>query len=202
MTYPAVKLLLPTLPVELYSTAIEQCKNVQVNQTRFDKIKNRYADDVTLASQQEISISDDLILMLRQIYGKIFEGGIVIDLSVIVPNGSVASAMPPHCDRHRRVNLLYPLSTGGPDVVTCFYKEHRPDTDLSTGINRLYSELNLECKIQLHANTWYAVDAQQFHSVENIIDNRCLLTMVLIYNPSYTDFIKQYKHLIDYSSLI
>jgi hypothetical protein len=103
---------------------------------------------------------------------------------------------PPHCDRYRKVAVNYIIQTGGSNVLTCFYKNRRTNSNLETAENSRYENVILDFKIRLPEQIWHTYDVQTYHSVENIETKRIILSLYLENNLNYNDFIESHKQLL------
>lgn len=90
-----------------------------------------------------------------------------------------------HTDRVRRVAINYIIDTGGDNVITSWYRErgqslHRPYKaagEVIAGRNHIeYSDLELLESVQFEANSWYMIQTDVIHDVQNITSNRVSLT--------------------------
>lgn len=91
-------------------------------------------------------------------------------------NHPAPASYPPHTDVGKLFSLNYIVSVGGPNVKTVFYKKDG-DYFNKTGLIATYSELEKTKEYTTELYNWYAVNVNQFHSVENIIDNRIVLSL-------------------------
>jgi hypothetical protein len=192
---------LPAVPDKLADRLIAGCKLIEINQERLNRCKNRFTYPAPVAAQEYGNengvMSQDLIEELRSLYGKLFKGGIISVYGLAKNVAGLPSLTPPHTDRSRRVAINYLLQTGGTNVTTTFYAERNSDdADLSVSRHLPYEQATVESKVILLEKKWHCFNAQQLHSVENIETERYYLSLVLIHNNSYEDFINYYSHLL------
>ena len=134
---------------------------------------------------------------IQQLYGKYFNENLVAVVGKLENTGGVQLAeAPPHCDRARYVAINYLIKSGGSNVLTCFYNEHRSNDDLTMAENVKYNQITLNCKVCIPERQWHSYDVQYVHSVENIENTRLLFSIVPISNPNFDTFQKKYKDLI------
>jgi hypothetical protein len=87
---------------------------------------------------------------------------------------------PPHTDRVRNVGINFYIDAGGDNVTTVFYDKHDPIDDKVGGNVMPYLNLQPVNQYLFDTNNWYVIDTRQFHSVENILTSRCILSLSLI----------------------
>lgn len=103
---------------------------------------------------------------------------------------------PPHCDRQRKLAINYIITTGGFDVLTCFYHNQRINQNLEVAENGLHDNISLNFQIRLPDQIWHTYDVQTYHSVKNIETKRIILSLLLEDNIDYNNFINLHKHLL------
>jgi hypothetical protein len=96
------------------------------------------------------------------------------------PIDSKSSTQIVHSDVKRKTVLVYIIDTGGDNVVTTWYREK--DKNLYRGkesgfklcdtgfVN--YDDLDIIESVKLEKKTWYALDGEILHDVDNIISER------------------------------
>jgi len=142
----------------------------------------------------------NIIKEIQHIYSEYFYGGFYGFLgkakNLLQDTNAVT---PPHCDRIRQVGINYLLSLGGNNVVTSFYNEKRVNYNLSKGENLDYNKVSLSSQFVFPQEKWYTFNAQKYHSVENIEDERYYFSLIPNLNPTFKKFNKKYKHLITWT---
>lgn len=196
-----VYLDLPPVPEDLKNAVKEVCEKITFSSDRLSRVKSYYSKDMPAAAQeydteQVPPLDKDIILEFRKIYGDIFTGGIVLALGAAKCLSDSPAVTPPHCDRIRRVAINMLLDTGGDRVVTTLYKQTRQGHDLSAGENLDYDKVDIIDQQVVPQDTWYAFDAQRYHSVENITSTRYYLSLSPLYNLEFSEFIKKYHYLV------
>ena len=197
---------LPILPDKLADRLIAGCKLIEISQERLNRCQNRFTYTAPIAAQEygneNAQLHQDIIEELRSLYGCFFKGGIMSVYGLAKNVSTQPSVTPPHTDRARRVAINYLLQTGGTNVTTTFYtKRNSNDADLSFSRHLPYEQATVESKVILTEKKWHCFNAQQLHSVENIETERYYLSLLLIHNNSYEDFLKHYSHLLTDSPL-
>lgn len=114
---------------------------------------------------------------------------------VVTSTDYITSYYRPHSDAHRKLGLNYILESGGEHVTTTMYtKVDNSDSQLASVCD--YEDVTPLRSYKLQENVWYGLEANRYHSVDNIQTPRLLLTISFA-ELSYTDFIIKYSHLID-----
>lgn len=128
--------------------------------------------------------------LVRQEYQKFFGKEIYPIIGVMTNTiENVQASYPPHSDRVRTIGINYYIELGGDNVQTVFYDKHDPIDDTIGGHVEPYENLKPLSCIKFSKNTWYAIDSRQYHSVENILTKRYLLSLSFI-NTDYTELTK------------
>lgn len=83
----------------------------------------------------------------------------------------------PHTDRVRTVAINFYIEIGGSNVTTVFYDKQDPSDDLVGGNMLSYEQLNKVGEQHFVQDVWYMFHTRQFHSVENIENDRVILTL-------------------------
>jgi hypothetical protein len=108
---------------------------------------------------------------------------------------SKLSYLPPHIDNVRTLSLNYVISEGGKNVLTTMYKTTAQNVTKSAIQMELYDNLEIDVAVKTVANNWYAIDIQNYHSVDHIENQRVILT--LSFNHiNYDYFTSKYEHLL------
>lgn len=103
---------------------------------------------------------------------------------------------PPHSDRTRIFALNYYLQEGGDNVQTVMYKTHdNYDSGIGTGKIYKYQDLAIDKIYHLRMKQWYALNARQAHSIENIVSRRIIFTLSF-HNISFFEFCEYYKDFV------
>lgn len=104
---------------------------------------------------------------------------------------------PPHSDRTRIFALNYYITEGGNNVETIMYDRY-DDYISGQGTGKIfkYNELTLDKTYHLKTNQWYALNARQVHSIENILTQRIILT-ISFHHLNFFEFCNKYQNLID-----
>ena len=105
---------------------------------------------------------------------------------------SVDSFYLPHVDKRRFISLNYYTELGGDNVTTSFYNEIGP-YDLS-GDSCTYDDVTPYSNEIYEKDTWYCLDVNRYHSVENINTTRIALALSFS-TINISDFYKKYNHL-------
>jgi hypothetical protein len=103
---------------------------------------------------------------------------------------------PPHTDRTRIFALNYYIEEGGDNVTTISYQTH-DDFISGEGTGKIfkYEDLTIDTVYHLKMNQWYALDARQVHSIENIKTTRLIFTLSFL-NLTFFEFVDEYKHFL------
>ena len=107
---------------------------------------------------------------------------------------SELSFLPPHIDSVRCLNLNYIICEGGKNVLTTLYKTTTPKVTKNVIQMGTYETLEIDFKVKTVANNWYAMDIQSYHSVDNIENQRVILS-ISFNNINYDYFKNKYEHL-------
>jgi hypothetical protein len=190
---------LPQLPPELSQALTTICNNVQTRNTVTPWLKDFHAP-VPVASQEygnaRTQIPVEIMQKILLFYKSYLQEDFLPILAVTDNILGTPSCTPPHCDKYRKTAINYLLSLGGNSVTTSFYKQTRQSSSLDLAEHLCYRDVDVETQHVLPLQQWHAFDVQTFHSVENITDRRCILSLVLKSNPDFVQFVKQYQHLI------
>lgn len=192
---------LPQLPIWAKKELLALCNTIEISESRALKWKSFFPTTYNLAAQEYgteavSQIPDALLNELKNIYGKFFMGGANIGVAASVSINGTPSVIPPHCDRVRRTAINYLLDLGGDQVTTTFYKQQRSTNDLSLSENVIYDAVEPLESVQIPRDVWHTFDPQRFHSVENITGRRHYLSLYPIFNPSFSDFCREYHDMI------
>jgi len=191
---------LPQLPDKIYNKLVEICYSTVLNeQSRLWTHDFHRGELVVAGHEGGIVVPDDLLVKdLDLLYKDYFPGQeLLFTISRTSNVVGQKSILPPHCDRKRKLAINYVLKTGGSQVLTCFYKEHRSTPTLDTAENRYYKDLTFDFLEVLPEKTWHCFDVQTFHSVNDIETDRFLLMINLrTTNPSIEEFSLKYKNLM------
>ena len=104
------------------------------------------------------------------------------------------SCLPPHIDSVRTLNLNYIISEGGENVLTTMYKTDIPKVTKNMLQMESYQNLEIDFSVKTIANNWYAMDIQNYHSVDNIENERVILS-ISFSHINYDYFKNKYEHL-------
>ena len=74
------------------------------------------------------------------------------------------------------------------------YKTTIPKVTKSTIQMETYENLEIDFAVKTNANTWYVMDIQNYHSVDNIENQRVILS-ISFNNINYDYFKNKYEHL-------
>ena len=123
----------------------------------------------------------EVTLQALKEYQQFFKHKLYPTIGIITnTKNDIPACYPPHTDRVRTASVNFYIDTGGDNVCTVFYDKHDPINGKVEGRVLPYSELQPTSQYQFDNSTWYVVNTQQFHSVENILTSRCMLTLSLI----------------------
>ena len=129
-------------------------------------------------------------------YQKYFTEPITPLVGVIHNTESTPASYPPHSDRVRIVGVNYYIDLGGDNVETVFYNKVDPEDDNIGGHVLSYDNLPEVHSIEhFTSGPWYALAARRYHSVENILTSRCLLTLC-VKSPTFEKFLINYRHML------
>lgn len=119
--------------------------------------------------------------IVKQEYQKFFTKEIFPIIGVMTNTvKNLPASYPPHSDRVRTVGINYYIDLGGDNVQTIFYDKHDPLTDKIGGHVEPYENLKSLSTIKFTKDIWYAIDTRHYHSVENIMTKRYLLSLSFI----------------------
>jgi hypothetical protein len=190
---------LPQLPDDLNLQLIDFCKQVKTRD-HITPWLAEFHDYIPIASQEYGNERTQLPLWMAQqivqLYKPYFQENFLPILAV-TDNiyDCVPSCTPPHCDKFRKTAINYLLTKGGLNVETVFYEERRSDNVFDVAEHKKYHEVTFLEKYVLPEQQWHAFDVQTFHSVENITNRRCILSLILQSNPEFDDFMLKYSAL-------
>lgn len=193
---------LPKPPVALATQLINCCQQIPLFEEHRIWVDNFHRNEIPVAAHEygtkDTALSAEIQNQVREVYQKFFPNTTVSAVVGKIKNVlAVPSQSPPHCDRARYVAINYLLELGGPDVLTVFYKESRHNPDLSSAANIYHKDVTVDFKTVIPLHQWHAYDVQHYHSVENIISERYLFSLLLDTNPTFADFRQRYENLID-----
>jgi hypothetical protein len=103
--------------------------------------------------------------------------------------------VPPHIDKYRSTALLFAIETGGTECTTSCYKTKHDLYIPNETIMVDYDSVEIISTTRTKPMTWYALNVQAYHSVENITDVRLLFSLSIPSLP-YDLFLKKYNHFI------
>jgi hypothetical protein len=189
-----VFLNIPPLPDFIENKLIDICKNIPTSQYGYGKFKSRYSQDINYAAHDCIQGYFDE--EIQNLYSNYFYGGVLEILTKTSNMGEGLSFLPPHCDPQRRTGVNYLLKSGGSNVKTTLYEEKRKKFNLVSPEHLNYDQVNVKEQHTLPIKKWYAFNAQRYHSVENVENERYYLSLGLLLNPSFKKFKKTYNNLI------
>jgi hypothetical protein len=142
--------------------------------------------------------AEPLDYLLQQEYGQYFTDTNIFAVVGVMQNLDLTLAcLPPHIDQKRALAINYYVELGGANVVTSFYDVKEP-TLSDAARNYRYNEVSKTGHYKFKSNQWYAFDAAQCHSIENIETKRLIIMIFRtdnIENYTITDFIKQNMHI-------
>lgn len=186
---------LPELPDHLRQILVDQVHACAVDYQQLEWCRSFFGIDHVADIQyanKNLQIDPDICADIRGIYAKFFHSEIVPVLGFHRCVDHHAVTMGPHCDRQRKLAINYLIELGGNDVKTRFYHECRDTPDMDRGLCRPERELTPLYDVCLPDKTWHVYDVQRFHSVHNITGTRALLSLVLVDNPDYAEFVSRY----------
>jgi hypothetical protein len=190
---------LPPLPDHVRDQILEICNSVETRQEINPWLAQFHAP-VAVASQEygnsRTQMPKDIVLTIISLYRKYFLEDFLPILAVTDNVAKVPSSTPPHCDKIRQTAINYLLTTGGEKVTTSFYQQTRHSADLNLADHLRYEQVTVDQQHVLPIDQWHAFDVQKFHSVENITERRCILSLVLKSNPSFHEFVAKYQTLV------
>lgn len=104
-----------------------------------------------------------------------------------------------HIDSTRCAGINWYLELGSSDPRMTFYNSYG-NVGSSTTVEKLYhteepNDQEIECQYKIEINKWYSLNAQQYHSGENIETKRLILVS-RFENSVYEEFIELYKHML------
>ena len=93
--------------------------------------------------------------------------------------------------------INYVVQSGGDDVITKFYKQIRKGSVFFDSENMKYGDADVHSEVKIPEHKWHCFNPHIYHSVENVENNRILLSVFLDDNPLYSDFKYKYQQLIE-----
>jgi len=104
-----------------------------------------------------------------------------------------------HIDSTRCAGINWYIELGSSDPRMTFYNSYG-DVGNNTTSEKLYvtkepANQEIECQFKIEVNKWYSLNAQQYHSGENIETKRLILVS-RFENSIYEEFMSLYKHLL------
>ena len=198
---------LPDPPAALANALVESCKQIPLFEEKRIWVDNFHRNEISIAAHEygtnDTALAQEILQEIQNVYQKFFPNtqvsAVVGKIKNVLPQPSQS---PPHCDRARYVAINYLLELGGPNVNTVFYKESRSNPDLSSASNIYYKDVTLDFKTVFPLHKWHAYDVQHYHSVENIVTERYLFSLLLSSNPTFTEFLQNYTDLINHKRSI
>lgn len=194
---------LPPLPAELEQEIVTAANSLAPDESGRQWVEQFHDNQIRAVShvygRGHTILSEHFQQELQRIYGPYFDNERLVGIVGKLENtyGSGLAESPPHCDRFRHFAVNYLLQSGGTNVLTCFYNEHRVGTDLTEAENGRYNNLTLDFKVCIPERIWHAYDVQYYHSVENIENARLMFSLVLASNPDFDTFKKNYKNILE-----
>lgn len=201
MSNKILLLNLPSLPTQIEQVLVETCRSIPLKEQDRQWVNLFHKNELPIAAHsyglQSAPIPKDVVEFIQQ-YLKAYFGQEELIMFVGILKNVVGqpSTSPPHCDRAREMAINYVLSTGGDNVQTCFYKEHREIHDITCAENKYYKDCTLDFKIKFPEKVWHAYNVQRYHSVENIEHERYLFSIKLKSNPTIDQFLVTHHHLV------
>jgi hypothetical protein len=195
-------LRLPQLPDDLFVEIKNIASVLEPDETGRQWVEQLHGYQINAVSQVYGRANTNLPIELQTEIHNIYYPYFGVAVTGVVGNLTNVShtsfaQSPPHCDRMRNVAINYIMQTGGSTVLTCFYKTGRQGTDTSTAMNALYSEVELDFKVQLPEKRWHTFNVQQYHSVEHIEHTRLIFSLILDSNPDIETFKTRYNDLFE-----
>jgi len=195
---------LPKLPVSVEQVLLATCESIPLKEQDRQWVNDFHKDQLPNAAhaygRQTAPIDQDVQCFIKDYYKNYFEEDLIMFVGLLKNVIGVPSISPPHCDRARHMSINYILSAGGNNVLTCFYTNTREIWDLSSAENKYYKDCTLDYKVKFPEKVWHAYNVQNYHSVENIEQSRCIFSILLAGNPTYEQFQNSHKGLIFDSS--
>ena len=128
-------------------------------------------------------------------YQSFFNVEVVPIIGIIKNTKTIPASYAPHSDKFRHITANFYIELGGSRVETIFYDKVDPIDDLVGGHIISYDDLPpITDRLMFESNEWYILPTRQYHSVENIENNRLILS--LSYIGIIEEFINSHKHLI------
>lgn len=187
---------LPDPSPKLLQAVREFCQSTPVNPRATEWLNE--CNSIDNAVEFFFELADPVNQVLRQEYGHYFPGADICALVGYMRSpGSEPACLPPHCDQARAMAINYYISTGGDNVITSYYDFNMPPL-METGRNYTYDQVTKVGHYKFKTNQWYAFDASQCHSVENIESDRVILIIGRVDDfDTYTinDFINENNHI-------
>lgn len=191
---------LPKLPIDVKTDLLDHYQQIFIDLSKIKWMNRFHEHSISIAAQEAGNENTKMPKKLREkilsIYQPFFSDPIDIFTTRTKNLLNVASCTPPHCDRLRKLAINYIVRTGGNAVNLTLYNENRKNNDLTAAENCKYSEVTIKNSVVLPEERWHCYGVQRFHSVENIETERYLLSILLMNNPDFEEFTKNYRHLI------
>jgi hypothetical protein len=199
IAHHVAKLNLPPVEPELAVELISYLKQVPL-----DLDKKRWLDEfhnhsINSAAHNFFFAPDHWQTRIKNLYQSYFDHEITVAFGIMKNVQDQPACLPPHSDRARGLAINYYLELGGSSVTTLIY-DKVISTNLDQATNMLYDDIGPALDQQQFDCTWYAYNVNQVHSVENILNERYILILMLQTLQSYNlnDFIVDYPNLIDH----
>ena len=192
---------LPRLDHSICQEIVTAAEKINPDFSSINWLENFHNNNIKAVSQiyarESAILSKSLQDKIRQQYQHYFSAPITPIFGVFenVYKDNLAEC-PPHCDRHRRLAINYIITSGGSNVLTCFYHNRRINQNLEVAENALHDNISLNFKVRLPDQVWHTYDVQTYHSVENIETKRIILSLYLEDNIDYKNFVNLHNHLM------
>lgn len=190
-----LELQLPTPSTELISEVIAASNLQKINEMHVERIAKINDYKINIAACSYFSSAEILDLAITE-YGPLFDEQFNgIGLSLTNPNPSIISHYPPHADRARSAAINFIIWTGGENVTTTAYDRYGSYETREGALHWYDPELVQTGQRRWEAGEWYALDAVQYHSVENI-ENVRLMFALSFRNITLNEIYKKYGHFV------
>ena len=150
--------------------------------------------NIALASHPTTDLLKEFILQEYSNFLQLQKNDFEVNCLLMQNLDSVPCFIPPHTDIGRPIAINYTIMSGGSKVETTFYKNYSENRE---GTTSHYNDSNLlkDKSYELNDNKWYAFNARQYHSVDNIQDKRLVLS-ISFWKCQFVNFKELYKDLI------
>lgn len=191
------KLDLPQPTQELICTVRDFSAQVKLDSIDPAHLLTFHGSEINYANYT-FARSEQVDQIAKQQYQDFFPDSDIFTIVAVMKNiKSVPACITPHIDSRRSWAMNYYIDLGGDHVVTSFYDAIN-SADPTQGQQYTYDQVKKINEYVFEANQWYAFNANQCHSVENIQTTRLALMLVKendTGNGDITDLLEKNTHI-------